>query len=202
VKCFINNQIVLSRAPEGPLAPHIGPFARSLSEQGYTLNSIQRQVLLAACFSRWLKQQGVALCSITSDHPPRYLRYRARRVRPSLGDAAALRRLLDFLRCEGVIPVEKISVSPLTPAERCTRAFEHHLREARGLASATIANYLPFIRGFLEGRFGQDSEKRLPLLSTYLGHVHVADTQWYLEGSPELMREAMQRLQQRWEDRP
>jgi hypothetical protein len=35
-----------------------------------------------------------------------------------------------------------------------------------------------------------------------LGHVHVADTQWYLEGSPELMREAMQRLQQRWEDRP
>ena len=51
-------------------------------------------------------------------------------------------------------------------------------------------------------RSGQDPERRLPLLSTYLGHVHVADTQWYLEGSPELMREAMQRLQQRWEDRP
>ena len=30
----------------------------------------------------------------------------------------------------------------------------------------------------------------------------VSDTQWYLEGSPELMREAMQRLQQRWEERP
>jgi integrase len=50
-------------------------------------------------------------------------------------------------------------------------------------------------------RSGQDPERRLPLLSTYLGHVHVADTQWYLEASPELMREAMQRLQQRWEDR-
>ena len=48
----------------------------------------------------------------------------------------------------------------------------------------------------------QDPERRLPLLSTYLGHVHVSDTQWYLEGSPELMREAMQRLQQRWEERP
>ena len=46
------------------------------------------------------------------------------------------------------------------------------------------------------------TERRLPLLSTYLGHVHLADTQWYLEGSPELMREAMQWLQQRWEDRP
>jgi integrase/recombinase XerD len=51
-------------------------------------------------------------------------------------------------------------------------------------------------------RSGQDPERRLPLLSAYLGHVHVADTQWYLEGSPELMRQAMQRLQQRWEGRP
>jgi site-specific recombinase XerC len=36
-------------------------------------------------------------------------------------------------------------------------AFEHHLREARGLASATIANYVSFIRSFLEGRFGDGS---------------------------------------------
>jgi integrase len=50
-------------------------------------------------------------------------------------------------------------------------------------------------------RSGQDPERRLPLLSAYLGHVHVADTQWYLEGSPELMREAMRRLRQRWEGR-
>jgi integrase len=51
-------------------------------------------------------------------------------------------------------------------------------------------------------RSDQDPERRLPLLSAYLGHVHIADTQWYLEGSPELMREAMRRLEQRWEDRP
>jgi len=48
----------------------------------------------------------------------------------------------------------------------------------------------------------QDPERRLPMLSAYLGHVHVADTQWYLSGSPELMREAMRRLERRWEDRP
>lgn len=51
-------------------------------------------------------------------------------------------------------------------------------------------------------RSGEDPERRLPILSAYLGHVHVADTQWYLSGSPELMREAMRRLQHRWEDRP
>jgi integrase/recombinase XerD len=51
-------------------------------------------------------------------------------------------------------------------------------------------------------RAHHDPERKLPLLSAYLGHVHVADTQWYLSGSPELMREAMRRLEHRWEDRP
>ncbi|MEE9588051.1 MAG: tyrosine-type recombinase/integrase [Hyphomicrobiaceae bacterium] len=50
-------------------------------------------------------------------------------------------------------------------------------------------------------RAGQDPERHLPVLSAYLGHVHVADTQWYLCGSPELMREAMRRLEHCWEDR-
>ena len=51
-------------------------------------------------------------------------------------------------------------------------------------------------------RSNQDPERRLPILSAYLGHVHVADTQWYLSGSPELMREAMRRLEHRWGDQP
>ena len=51
-------------------------------------------------------------------------------------------------------------------------------------------------------RSDQDPERLLPLLSAYLGHVHIADTQWYLEGSPELMHEAMCRLERCWEDRP
>ncbi|CAN7773440.1 tyrosine-type recombinase/integrase [Cupriavidus necator] len=49
---------------------------------------------------------------------------------------------------------------------------------------------------------GEDPERRLPILSAYLGHVHVEDTQWYLNGAPELMREAMRRLEQHWENRP
>ena len=51
-------------------------------------------------------------------------------------------------------------------------------------------------------RSQEDPERRLPLLSAFLGHVHVADTQWYLSASPELMREAMARLERRWEAEP
>jgi integrase/recombinase XerD len=50
-------------------------------------------------------------------------------------------------------------------------------------------------------RSGEEAERRLPILSVYLGHVHVSDTFWYLSAWPELMREAMLRLERRWEDR-
>ena len=153
MKYFIDKRIVLSRTPEGPLAPHIGPFAESLREQGYALASIHRHVLLAACFSRWLQQQGVSLRSITSDHPPRYLRYRMRKVQRGRGDTAALGHLLAFLHCERVIPAERIPSRRLTSAERCAQAYEHYLREIRGLAKATIVNYVPFIRSFLKDCF-------------------------------------------------
>lgn len=50
-------------------------------------------------------------------------------------------------------------------------------------------------------RAGEDAERRLPILSAYLGHVHWSDTFWYLSALPELMHEAMSRLERRWEDR-
>jgi integrase len=51
-------------------------------------------------------------------------------------------------------------------------------------------------------RAGEDPEQRLPTLSAYLGHVHYSDTFWYLSALPELMREAMSRLERHWELRP
>lgn len=44
-------------------------------------------------------------------------------------------------------------------------------------------------------RRGVDVERRLPVLSTYLGHGHVTDTYWYLTAVPELLRLAAERLE-------
>lgn len=154
MKYVINNQLVLSRSPEGPLAAYIDSFASSLSEQGYARSSIHRQVLLAAGLSRWLQRQGVGPRHITSDHPARYLRHRARQARPCRGDAAALEHFIEFLCREGVIPAKKLSAPRLTAAERCAQAYEQYLREARALARATVVNYLPFVHRFLKDHFG------------------------------------------------
>jgi integrase len=48
-------------------------------------------------------------------------------------------------------------------------------------------------------RNGDDPKRRLPVLSTYLGHAHVTDTYWYLTGTPELLGAAGKMLEKRWE---
>lgn len=49
-------------------------------------------------------------------------------------------------------------------------------------------------------RSGQDPERRLPVLSTYLGHGHVSDTYWYLSICPELMGLVVKRIEKHWQN--
>lgn len=47
-------------------------------------------------------------------------------------------------------------------------------------------------------RRGEDVERMLPALSTYLGHTHITGTYWYLSCAPELRAAAGERLEARW----
>ncbi|MDZ7591942.1 MAG: site-specific integrase [Rubrivivax sp.] len=155
----ISNRVVLSRVPEGPIAPHLGKFADSLSATGYAAQWFHRQVLLAACFSRWLGHKAVSLEDVTSAHLALYLRHRSRSLRLRSGDHGALQHLLDFLRNEGVVPAERHEAAQPSSIDRVVLAYEAHLRDDRALAATTIVNYVPFVRDFLRHRFGADDVK-------------------------------------------
>ena len=43
-------------------------------------------------------------------------------------------------------------------------------------------------------RAGLDVEREIPKLATYLGHVHINETYWYLEAVPELLQLATDRI--------
>ena len=47
-------------------------------------------------------------------------------------------------------------------------------------------------------RAGEETDRLLPVLSTYLGHTRVTGTYWYLRCTPELMAAAGDRLERRW----
>jgi integrase/recombinase XerD len=155
----ISKRVVLSRVPEGPIALHLGRFADSLTATGYSARWVHRQVLLGACFSRWLGHKSVSLEDIASDHMTLYLRHRSRSLRLRSGDHAALQHLLDFLRIEGTVPAEIRVVPQPSSIDRFVLAYEAHLRDDRALAAATIINYVPFVRDFLRHRFGAGDVK-------------------------------------------
>ena len=69
------------------------------------------------------------------------------------------------------------------PGQRAPRL--HDLRHA-----FTVATLLDWYRD------GQNVQARLPLLSTWLGHVDPKSTYWYLQAVPELLALAAQRLEQ------
>jgi site-specific recombinase XerD len=154
VKYIIHDQVILSQAPEGPLAAYLASFANALSAQGYSGQWLKLHVRVAARFSRWLKQRGVGERGIGPEHATRYLRQRAQHVRSYLGDRPALKHLIDFLRSEGVIRVEKAATRRVPPAEICVQAYAEYLRDAQALVAATIINYVPFVRDFLHYCFG------------------------------------------------
>jgi integrase/recombinase XerD len=51
-------------------------------------------------------------------------------------------------------------------------------------------------------RDGLDVQQRLPLLSTFMGHVGPASTYWYLSAVPELLALAADRMEASWEPQP
>ena len=153
MKFVINDSLALSRAPEGPVASFIISFAEWLVDRGYGLVSLRNQVLMATGFSRWLQHEAIDLQSICERHVERYLVDRAQYRRPKLGDGAALRHLLDFLRSEHAIDEEIKEERSPSPIEQHVLAYEAYLQDARALSRQTIINYRPFVRDFLTYRF-------------------------------------------------
>jgi integrase/recombinase XerD len=160
VRYRIKNQVILSRVEaEGPLALYLAPFAQWLRQTGYVRLYIMRHVLLAACFSNWLKRGGVLRNNVTSQHAARYLKYRYRRKTLRERDPTYVRHFIEFLRSEQVIPAEEISTRQVTAVDKCVQAYVEYLREERALAKATIYNYFRFTRLFLKDTFGSGPVK-------------------------------------------
>ena len=44
-------------------------------------------------------------------------------------------------------------------------------------------------------RDGVDVERHLPELAAYLGHTYITDTYWYLTATPELLQQALLRVE-------
>ena len=145
-----------------------------------------RHGLLVVRDSKFGKSRELAVDPSTIKAMRRYLGRRDRPV-PAEPTAALLTSATGTrLRyCNVHLAFKRIvSHAGLRPRSAACRPRPHDLRHTFAV-NAILDAY----------RSGGDVQARLPLLSTYLGHVHPKDTYWYLRAAPELLALACQRLE-------
>ena len=103
-------------------------------------------------------------------------------VHPSTGEA--LKKYAQVR--DRIVPARH--TPPFFISERGSRITEWTARYTFAKLSHTLVQWY---------RAGLDVERELPKLATYLGHVHINDTYWYLEAVPELLQLATDRLMER-----
>ena len=135
-----------------PLVSHLTPFENSLVENGYANSTVKSKLCLLASFGHWLERRRLSITDFDEQCIARFIAYKRRNGRVHRGNRETLLQFLDHLRERDVIsrPTPTCDDSPL--AAILTR-YEKHLRSERGLAAATVINYLPCIRKFLIERF-------------------------------------------------
>jgi integrase/recombinase XerD len=137
---------------DSPLGPYLDSYAAEMGRDGYPRQTVESQTCLIADFGRWLTKRQITVQEVCAELFPPYLRERARRRRPTGSESRALRRLLDLLVREGIIPEPATPAE--TPADRLGIEFRFYLQQERALASTTQYYYLTFVSEFLRERFG------------------------------------------------
>jgi len=165
----------IERLRQGPLSEYLDAYAAAVAEQGYARQSIGRQIVAIADFSRWLKIKHIDIGGLDDQVMDRFLRFRRRQQRIGRGDPKALDRMLSMLRQKGI-------VKPRQPAVADARSnvaaeFRCYLLQELGRSPSTATNYVPFIDQFLMERY-QDRTPNLALLRAsdvtgfVIRHVH------------------------------
>jgi integrase len=149
--------------------------------------------VISIWMSKFGKSRELPLHASTLDALRAYLQERDRLLpnpsSPSLFISSAGTRLLycnmswDFIRL--------VRTAGLRPRSKDCRPRIHDLRHT--FAVRTIIDAY---------RIDANVGARLALLSTYLGHVHPANTYWYLSAAPELLALAGERLERNLRQRP
>ena len=118
----------LAREPEGPLAWYLDSFAESLDAAGFKPLLISRQIRIAADFSAWLASHAIHAESVSDDYVRQFLGSLTHRLAVRQGGAAALRRLVDFLRRRGICSAPK-DPGKATAIQGVVAEYANHLRD-------------------------------------------------------------------------
>lgn len=152
---FFNNPAAVEPLGGEPLGPHIQSFATSLASLGYANSTARAHIEFLDDLGQWLVKNQIAVAGIDEQIVEAFLDERRRQGRLRRGQSSTVQSFIDHLRSAAAIPSRKPEIRE-TPLDLLEGRYERYLRIERGLTTATVINYLPFVRRFLVERFGSE----------------------------------------------
>jgi site-specific recombinase XerD len=152
---YFRSDATRQRLRVGPLSSYLDTFAQKLAALGYAIDTGRQQLRTVSRLSQWMDRRGLQAHDLSEQVLKRFLADRRRQARLRRTDPRALDWFLEHLRQTGALePSLPCCVDDLyRPLER---DFERYLLHERGLAAATIGNYLWVARTFLTTHFNKD----------------------------------------------
>jgi site-specific recombinase XerD len=149
MQTFIDPSL-LDRLRVGPLAPYLDTYLKRIELEGFLPSSVPMQMYAIARFSNWLQAMQLDLHQLDEPTVERFLHRDPNIVHGA--ETASLRRFMALLRESGLIAAKQ--PEPKNPRQRFIDEYRSYLRQERGLAEASLLNYVPFAEELLSNRFG------------------------------------------------
>jgi site-specific recombinase XerD len=140
----------------GPLEPFAAAFAEWLVRHGYTPISATFQLYVMAHLSRWLTGEGLNPLALSTEDLERFLAARRRAGYTQYLSPKALQPMLASLREQGL----SVIAPPIIhgPMDAALGHYREYLIRERGLAPATVREYVDAVRPFILSRLTADQQ--------------------------------------------
>lgn len=138
-------------------------FTSWSESQGYAASTLEERRRYLVAFGRWCTSRELSVAELDGDVVVEFLRDERYPPRRRRGAEAVLGALLRWLRGEGMS--QGAADTRDGPLDDLEDSYADYLEKERGLAAATLANYLPLVHRFLVDRFGERGPLDLGSLS-------------------------------------
>lgn len=172
----------------GPLGKYLEQFNARLSSLGYTHDSIKEKIRIARHLNKWLHQRKIK--DLDEKFIRKFLRCYHKCHVNTPRNLRLLQDLLNWLREQDIVPKPMI-VKRKGKFDRILRGYRGYLKNERGLAKATVKNYVSIASHFLSKRFRKGKILLKDLVATDITKFVFDQTKVYTHRRVQLITTAL-----------